>query len=64
MTSYHFQGSWNLVLLCTRHHHLHNDGWDAKLLPDTTLEITDPHGRTHTSTPPDPNQGPPLPLRE
>jgi Domain of unknown function (DUF222) len=54
----------NLVLLCTRHHHLlHGPGWHAKLLPDNTLEVTDPHGRTHTSTP-DPSRAPPLPLRE
>ena len=54
----------NLVLLCTRHHHLlHAPGWHAKLLPDNTLEITDPQGRTHTSTP-DPSRAPPLPLRE
>jgi Domain of unknown function (DUF222) len=54
----------NLVLLCTRHHHLlHSPGWHAKLLPRTTLEITDPRGHTHTSDPPDPSR-PPLPLRE
>jgi len=49
----------NLTLVCTRHHHLlHSPGWHAKLLPDNTLEITDPHGHTHTSRPP------PLPPRE
>jgi hypothetical protein len=43
----------NLTLVCSRHHHLlHTPGWDAKLLPDATLEVTDPHGRTHTSAPP------------
>jgi hypothetical protein len=53
----------NLVLVCSRHHHLlHSPGWHAKLLPDATLEITDPHGRTHTSDPP--ALRPPLPLRE
>jgi Domain of unknown function (DUF222) len=53
----------NLALLCTRHHHLlHSPGWHAKLRPDNTLQVTDPHGRTHTSTP-DPSR-PPLPLRE
>jgi Domain of unknown function (DUF222) len=52
-----------LVLVCSRHHHLlHSPGWHAKLLPDATLEITDPHGRTHTSDPP--ALRPPLPLRE
>ncbi len=55
----------NLALVCSRHHHLlHTPGWDAKLLPDATLEVTDPHGRTHTTTPPDPSRTPPLPLRE
>jgi len=54
----------NLVLLCTRHHHLlHAPGWHTKLLPDNTLEITDPHGHTHTSNPPHPSR-PPHPLRE
>ncbi len=53
----------NLVLLCSRHHHLlHSPGWHAKLLPDTTLEITDPQGQVHTSDPP--ALRPPLPLRE
>jgi Domain of unknown function (DUF222) len=55
----------NLVLQCSRHHHLlHSPGWHAKLLPDATLEITDPHGHTHTSTPPNQRRAPPLPLRE
>src|SRR5262245_43112122 len=53
----------NLVLLCSRHHHLlHRPRWHAKLLPDTTLEITDPRGHVHTSHPPGPNRAPPLPL--
>jgi Domain of unknown function (DUF222)/HNH endonuclease len=44
----------NLVLLCSRHHHhlLHRPRWHTKLLPDTTLEITDPTGHTRTSRPP------------
>jgi Domain of unknown function (DUF222) len=55
----------NLALVCSRHHHLlHTPGWHAKLLPDATLEITDPHGRVHTTTAPDPSRAPPLPLRE
>jgi hypothetical protein len=42
----------NLALLCSRHHHLlHTPGWHAKLLPDNTLEVTDPQGRVHTSHP-------------
>jgi hypothetical protein len=50
----------NLVLVCTRHHHqLHRPGWHAKLLPDATLEITDPHSRHRTTNPPD--RAPPLP---
>ena len=37
----------NLVLLCSRHHHLlHTPGWDAKLLPDNALEVTNPQGRS------------------
>ena len=43
----------NLVLLCSRHHHLlHRPRWHTKLLPDTTLEITDPTGHTRISHPP------------
>ncbi|HZA79246.1 MAG TPA: DUF222 domain-containing protein, partial [Acidimicrobiales bacterium] len=43
----------NLVLECSRHHHLlHTPGWDAKLLPDATLIVTTPHGRTLQSRPP------------
>jgi hypothetical protein len=55
----------NLVLLCSRHHHLlHRPGWHAKLLPDTTLEITDPTGHARTSHQPGANRAPPVPLRE
>jgi Domain of unknown function (DUF222)/HNH endonuclease len=55
----------NLVLLCSRHHHLlHNRGWHAKLLPDATLAVTDPLGRVRTTTPHDPSRASPLPLRE
>ena len=55
----------NLVLLCSRHHHLlHRPGWHTKLLPDTTLEITDPTGRVRTSHPPAARRAPPPPLRE
>ena len=55
----------NLVLLCSRHHHLlHRPRWHTKLLPDTTLEITDPTGHVRTSHPPTDPPGPPLPLRE
>ena len=43
----------NLVLECSRHHHmLHSPGWDAKLLPDATLVVTTPDGRTLQSRPP------------
>ena len=42
-----------LVLLCRRHHkRLHQPGWHAKLLPDATLEVTDPTGIVRTSHPP------------
>jgi hypothetical protein len=65
LTSPVFQGSWNLVLLCSRHDHLlHHPHWHAKLLPDATLEVTDPHGQVRTTTPPDPSRAPPVPLRE
>jgi hypothetical protein len=53
----------NLVLLCSRHHHLlHSPGWHAKLLPDNVLEVTDPRGQVRTSHPP--AHRPPLPLQE
>jgi hypothetical protein len=43
----------NLALFCARHHHLcHRDGWQAKLLPDATLEVTTPDGRVMSSRPP------------
>ena len=43
----------NLVLLCRRHHRLlHKPGWNAKLLPDGTFEVTAPEGLTRTSRPP------------
>lgn len=43
----------NLVLLCTRHHHrLHQGGWEAKLLPDATLEVTGPDGMVRATSPP------------
>ena len=43
----------NLALVCTRHHHLlHAPGWDAKLLPDHTLIVTTPQGRTLEADPP------------
>jgi len=43
----------NLVLLCSRHHHLlHRPGWSATLAIDGTLTVTFPDGRTRTSSPP------------
>jgi hypothetical protein len=43
----------NLVLLCTRHHHrLHQPGWQAKLLPDATFEVTAPDGVVRCTSPP------------
>jgi hypothetical protein len=45
----------NLVLLCSRHHHLiHLKGWHIKLLPHGTVEVTAPDGTTRTSDPPPP----------
>jgi Domain of unknown function (DUF222)/HNH endonuclease len=55
----------NIALLCSRHHHLlHTPRWHAKLLPDATLEVTDPTGHVRTSHPPPTHRAPPLPLRE
>ena len=43
----------NLVLECSRHHHLvHQPGWHTKLLPDATYKITTPTGRVIQSRPP------------
>ena len=43
----------NLVLKCSRHHHLgHRPGWAEKLKPDGTLVLSDPSGRTWTTHPP------------
>jgi hypothetical protein len=43
----------NLAMLCSRHHHIcHRPGWQAKLLPDATLEVTTPDGRVMSSRPP------------
>ena len=49
----------NLVLKCSRHHHMeHTPGHHEKLLPDGTLVVTDPQGRTRTTRPPG-RRGPP-----
>ena len=43
----------NLVLLCSRHHHLlHLPGWHIKLLPDATVEVTRPNGQVLVDRPP------------
>ena len=43
----------NLVLLCSRHHHLlHNPGWTVQLQPDGNLTIGTPEGRNLHSRPP------------
>ncbi|MDP9069775.1 MAG: HNH endonuclease [Actinomycetota bacterium] len=43
----------NLVLKCSRHHHIaHLPGWAEKLKPDATLVLTDPTGRTWETHPP------------
>ena len=42
----------NLVLLCSRHHHvLHQPGWHAKLRPDGTFEVTDAGGIVRETSP-------------
>jgi hypothetical protein len=42
----------NLVLLCWHHHHLsHQRGWELKLLPSATVEVTRPDGQVMTSDP-------------
>ncbi len=51
----------NLVLTCSRHHHLlHTPGWHARLLPDATFEVTDPRDRVRVTRAPLAN-GPPEP---
>ena len=43
----------NLVLVCSRHHHvLHQPGWHAKLLPDGRFEVTDTDGIVRATSPP------------
>jgi uncharacterized protein DUF222 len=43
----------NIVLVCSRHHHrLHRRGWEAKLRPDATFEVTAPDGRHWVTHPP------------
>lgn len=43
----------NLVLLCSRHHHLlHRPGWQARLLPDAAFEVIDPRGRVRSTRAP------------
>jgi hypothetical protein len=43
----------NLVMLCSRHHHLlHQRGWDATLALDGTFTVHFPDGRVRTSHPP------------
>jgi hypothetical protein len=43
----------NLVLACSRHHHLwHSEGWQLELGADGTLELTSPRGLVLTSQPP------------
>ena len=45
----------NLVLLCSRHHHIaHRPGWATELVHDGTLHVTDPWGVTRTTRPPPP----------
>jgi hypothetical protein len=42
----------NLVLGCTRHHHIwHDQGWQLELAADGTLTLVSPHGLVLTSSP-------------
>lgn len=48
----------NLVLKCSRHHHLaHRPGWRDELLPDGTYRMTTPAGRVIESRPRGPARG-------
>jgi predicted restriction endonuclease len=43
----------NLVLLCSRHHHVfHQPGWKVVLGADARMEVVDPTGRHCTTDPP------------
>ena len=43
----------NLVVACTRHHHLwHDQGWQLTLARDGALTLVSPQGRVLTSSPP------------
>jgi hypothetical protein len=43
----------NLVMACSRHHHLwHDQGWHLELSADATLTVTSPWGLVLTSRPP------------
>jgi hypothetical protein len=43
----------NLVLVCSRHHHvLHQPSWHAKLRPDGDFKVTDPNGIVRETSPP------------
>jgi hypothetical protein len=49
----------NMLLFCPKHHHIcHDKGYEVKLLPDATVEITKPDGTTMASHPP--NHSPPM----
>jgi hypothetical protein len=53
----------NLVLKCSRHHHLgHRPGWSEKLKPDGTLVLTAPDGREWETRPAGTLVQPELPL--
>lgn len=43
----------NLVLLCSKHHHvIHQKGWHLRLDPTGTVEVADPNGQRRPSEPP------------
>lgn len=49
----------NLLLLCSRHHHLlHRLGWRIELGTDATVAFTDPEGTIRTTRPPPRIRGP------
>jgi hypothetical protein len=55
----------NLVLKCSRHHHLgHRPGWSEKLKPDGTLVLTAPDGRGWETRPAGTLVQPELPLAD
>ncbi|HET9059820.1 MAG TPA: HNH endonuclease signature motif containing protein, partial [Acidimicrobiales bacterium] len=42
----------NLVLACSRHHHIWHKGWKLTLRDDALLELVSPMGELYLSRPP------------